>query len=244
MSFTARGGQVTAPTRRAKAFDCDDRGQEAGGEAQSTGREAPEEKSCVRSKPLAHPRVGANDEVKFASRLVELRKPLLAALARGGSRTSRREDVVQQLLAVLSRRWPELSHLPSRDLRAYACRAAFRRLNNACRAEARCGQLESDWAWHQETTAPASEELLEQAERVLLCRRVLSALPRTLFDVVVARTFEGLSIIETATKLDIPASAVKSRSRRARKMLKRLVIRAELSPSSRCPSKRGKDRDA
>jgi DNA-directed RNA polymerase specialized sigma24 family protein len=145
---------------------------------------------------------------------------------------------------VILQRWPELNDLPTHELQRYVKRAGFRHLGNAYRGETRCGRLETDWARQQETCAPSSQELLERLESVLLCRELLAALPRRFFVVAVARELEGLSIRETSKKLKIPESAVKSRQRGARKLLKRLAARADLSRWNKKRSKRRRDRNA
>jgi len=183
-------------------------------------------------------------DVEFIAMLHDLSRALVPALRGHRGRTFDNADLAQQILISLVRRRAasaEFSWRSARDLRAFAIRAAGRRASDARRGERRCQSRENEWALFDDAHAYGPEDLCALRETVLFCREIIARLPVELSEVVVARWIAELSIAETATKLRIPESMVKSRLLRARRTLKRLFSRAGFS-AAKPPSKNTRQR--
>ena len=86
---------------------------------------------------------------------------------------------------------------------------------------------------------PGPIAALEQRDRVLLLRRALAELPRTLRMAVVMRDIQEMSYQEIAVTLGLPEGTVKSRINRGRTELARHVRRLGGGRSGRAQSRTG-----
>jgi len=203
--------------------------------------DAVETRSVTARSPIAKPE--SVDRALFATRLEELRRLLLASLPAGG-RAWERADVVQDVLLALWRRPTQLAPKSAVELARYARVAMARASRDECRSELRCDRRESKWALEQPPDAPAAEELLLRRDDIEFCRRLMRALPQALLDALVAHEIELLTTAEAAALLGVSETSIKSRLRRARKMLKRLYVRAHLFSASPPALKRSKHGNA
>jgi RNA polymerase sigma-70 factor (ECF subfamily) len=78
-------------------------------------------------------------------------------------------------------------------------------------------------------TQPSAEADLDRGAAAESIRRAIDELPETYREVVALRFSEGFSYQQIAATLDCPAGTVMSRLARARALIRKAVLRAQLS---------------
>jgi RNA polymerase sigma-70 factor (ECF subfamily) len=153
---------------------------------------------------------------------------LRSALRRCGVRGSDLDDLVQDVLVVVLRRWGEYD--AARPLRPWLAGIAFR---VAYHHRARKGrELPTGWIELADETPTAEEHLVSQHARLLLTR-ALATLTENHQQLLILHEVEGVPVRAVAEQLEIPFFTAHSRLRAARQALARAVRRAQAVDATR-----------
>ncbi len=111
-----------------------------------------------------------------------------------------------------------------RDQKAWLAQIAWRVAVDRRRQMARAAALPEEAGDHLQSPARGAERLLLDAERTEFVQQLIAALPDTLRDALVLSTLEELSPREAGAILQVSEAAVRSRSFRARQILRERLM--------------------
>ncbi len=111
-----------------------------------------------------------------------------------------------------------------RDQKAWLARIAWRVAVERRKLTTMAAARSEEVGAHLQSPDRSAERLLLDAERVELLQELISALPDTLRDALVLSTLEELSSREVGTVLRVSEAAVRSRSFRARQILRERLL--------------------
>jgi RNA polymerase sigma-70 factor, ECF subfamily len=147
---------------------------------------------------------------------------LFWTLQRLGARADDREDLLQDIFAVLHRNWNTLD--TTRPLRPWLFGVAFRVVQSYRRRRARempCEGLDPSDA------APGPEDALESQESLALLRAALQRVPEGRRSVLVLHDLDGVEVAAIARRLSLTRFGVYARLRKGRKELASAVRRLQ-----------------
>jgi RNA polymerase sigma-70 factor (ECF subfamily) len=139
---------------------------------------------------------------------------LFWTLQRLGARPSDTEDLLQDIFAVLHKKWSALD--TTRPLRPWLFGVAFRMVRTYRRRQAR--ETLDDELDPMDTAADPEDNLQEQ-QSLRLLSAALQHLPEARRSVLVLHDLEGVEVIEIARRLSITRFGVYARLRKGRKEL-------------------------
>jgi RNA polymerase sigma-70 factor (ECF subfamily) len=172
------------------------------------------------------PRHCRGDAEAFGELLAAYRAPVYGYLVRSGVENAVRDDLFQEVFMKVHAAAP--NYQPSRPLAPWIFTIVANTVRSHFRKHKVRGQVWSkDPAPEVAGREPDPEELATAGETAAWLTRAIEELPLPQREVVLLCCVEGMSGLETATALGIPANTVKTHLRRARLALARDLARRD-----------------
>ena len=161
-------------------------------------------------------------DAAYASRLQQIRPRLLTALRHWRAPASDCDDILQQAMVKLLGQ-PQLEHLASAELSAYATRTVIGLMRRAERTAGRRHHRETKWASESTAHIPTGEDLLAWKESFARWLNAVGRLSQKHQEVIIACDINELSHTEAAEALSLPLGTIKSRLLAARRALEQAL---------------------
>jgi RNA polymerase sigma-70 factor (ECF subfamily) len=132
------------------------------------------------------------------------------------------EDATQEVFLRVLRYGKKLGRIG--DQKAWLARITWRVANDRRRSLVKAASGETEQVGALLSLDPGADRILLQQERSAVLQKLIVALPTGLRDALVLSTLEELGSLEVASILGISEAAVRSRSFRAREILKEKLL--------------------